>query len=76
MALLDFVLSITYFSYNGEIYQQIWGALMGSLVSAVVSNLFMEDHEEMAIATAIDEPEVETTIPYKMPISLEMKMGH
>ena len=40
MELLDFVLSTTYFSYNGEIYQQIQGAPMGSPVLVVVSNLF------------------------------------
>ena len=44
MELLDFVLSTTYFSYNGEIYQQIQGTPMGSPVSVIVSTLFMEDH--------------------------------
>ena len=52
MELLKFLLSTTYFSYNGEIYKQIQGAPMGSPVSVVVSNLYMEDHEETAIATA------------------------
>ena len=55
MELLDFIMSTTYFSYNGEIYQQIQGAAMGSPVLVVVSNLFMEDHEETAIATAPPE---------------------
>ena len=55
MELLDFVLSMTYFSYNGNIYLQIKGALMGSPVSVIVSNLFMEDHEETAITTAPPE---------------------
>ena len=55
MELLDFVQSTTYFSYNGEIHKQIQGAPMGSPVSVVVSNLFMEDHEEMAITTAPPE---------------------
>ena len=55
MELLEFVLSTTYFSYNGEIYMQIKGAPMGSPLSVVVLNLFMEDHEETAIATTPPE---------------------
>ena len=55
MELMEFVLFTTYFSYNGEIYKQIQGALIGSPVSVVMSNLFMEDHEEMATATAPPE---------------------
>ena len=42
MELLEFV----HVSYNRELYKQIPGAPMGSLVSVVVSNLFMEDHED------------------------------
>ena len=55
MALLEFVLSTTYFFYNGEIYRQIWEAPMWSLVSVVVLNLYMEDHEGTAVATAPPE---------------------
>ena len=40
--ILDFVLRSTYFQYNGSIYQQRDGAAMGSLVSAVIANLYME----------------------------------
>ena len=48
MELMAFVLSTTYFTYNGKIYQQIQGAPMGSPVSVVVANAYMEAHEEEA----------------------------
>jgi len=40
--LLHFVLRSMYFQYNGSIYEQQEGAAMGSPVSAVIANLFME----------------------------------
>ncbi len=40
--LLGFVLTTTYFSFRAQIYRQIFGAAMGSPVSAIVANLFME----------------------------------
>ncbi|KAL9967792.1 hypothetical protein ACROYT_G026086 [Oculina patagonica] len=54
--LLNFVLRSTYFQYNGSIYEQKDGAAMGSPVSAVIANIFMEDFEERAIASAIYKP--------------------
>ena len=50
--LLNFVLRSTYFQYNGSIYEQKDGAAIGSPVSAVIANLYMEEFEERAIATA------------------------
>ena len=35
----------TYFSYKNVIYKQVRGAAMGSPVSAVVANLYMEFFE-------------------------------
>ena len=52
MELLKFVLETTYFRWEGEIYQQKFGVAMGSLVSPIVVNLYMEDLEEKIIATA------------------------
>ena len=46
--LLGFVLRATYFSYNGSFYEQQEGAAMGSPVSAVFANLYMEVFEEQA----------------------------
>jgi len=49
--LLRFVLTTTYFTFRGEIYEQKYGAAMGSPVSPIVANLFMEHLEQTAIAT-------------------------
>ena len=40
--LLSLCLKSTYFSFGGEFYEQRQGAAMGSPVSAVVANLYME----------------------------------
>ena len=47
--LLEFVLRSTYFLYEGAFYEQTDGAAMGSPVSAVISNLYMEAFEEEAL---------------------------
>jgi len=56
--LLNFVLRSTYFLYNGSIYEQQGGAAMGSLVSAVIANLYMEAFEEQAIELAPYKPKI------------------
>ncbi|KAI8507604.1 hypothetical protein Bbelb_149840 [Branchiostoma belcheri] len=50
--LLSFIVTTTYFSFRGNIYQQKFGTAMGSPVSPVLANLFMEWLERQAIATA------------------------
>ena len=40
----------TQFVYNGMFYQKIFGAAMGSPVSAVIANSVMEDVEKRALA--------------------------
>ena len=52
MELLQFVVTTTYFSFRGIIYQQKFGTAMGSPVLPVIANLFMEWLEQQAIATA------------------------
>ncbi|XP_071494784.1 uncharacterized protein [Diadema antillarum] len=47
--LLSFVLRSTYFLYNDTYYEQLEGAAMGSPVSAVVANMYMEAFEEQAL---------------------------
>ena len=56
--LLDFVLRSTYFQYNGSIYEQREGAAMGSPVSAVIANFYMETFEEQAIESAPSKPKI------------------
>ena len=53
MSLLDYVMSTTYFQFDGQYYQQVHGALMGSPVSVVVSDMFMEHLKEEAMDTAL-----------------------
>ena len=50
-SLLTLCLKTTYFVYKGEFYLQKEGAAMGSPVSPIVANLYMEDFEEKAITT-------------------------
>ena len=56
--LLQLCLRSTYFSFNGEFYEQREGAAMGSPVSAVVANLYMEFFEELALRTAPARPRI------------------
>ena len=50
--LLQLCLKTTDFSYNGEFYEQRQGAAMGSPVSTVAANLYMEFFEELALQSA------------------------
>ena len=47
--LLRTCLKTTYFQYDGILYTQVEGAAMGSPVSPIVANLFMEWFEEVAL---------------------------
>ena len=49
---MKFIVTTTYFSFRGVIYQQKFGAAMGSPVSPLLANFFMEWLEKQAIATA------------------------
>ena len=42
MELLECVLSTTYFTFRGEIFSQCFGIAMGSPVSPLVANFYME----------------------------------
>ena len=52
MELLEFILTTTYFSFRNNSYRQKFGAAMGSPVSAIIANMFMEWLEKEAIASA------------------------
>ena len=54
--LLEACLKSTYFCYGGEFYEQREGAAIGSPVSAVVANLYMEFFEELALRSAPSKP--------------------
>ena len=50
--LLEFCLKNTYFSFKDQFYEQVEGAAMGSLVSPIVANLYMDYFEQKALSTA------------------------
>ena len=56
--LLEFCLKNTYLKFNGEFYEQREGAAMGSPISPIVANLFMEDLEIKAIRTSHTPPKI------------------
>ncbi|XP_078582762.1 uncharacterized protein LOC144865701 isoform X2 [Branchiostoma floridae x Branchiostoma japonicum] len=54
--LLRVCLNCTYFVYDGIFYKQIHGAAMGSPVSPIVCNLYLEHLEQRALRTAPHPP--------------------
>ena len=50
--LLQFTLTTTYFRFRGQLYRQKFGAAMGSPVSPLVADIYMEHLEQTAIETA------------------------
>ena len=56
--LLDFCLNNIYFTFQGVFYKQTKGAAMGSPVSPIVANIFMEAFGSRALATAIHPPKL------------------
>ena len=56
--LLEFCVKTTYFTFQGKMYGQVKGAAMGSPISPIVANLFMEDLETKALATAPSTPKI------------------
>ena len=50
--LLKFCLKNTYFSFQGQVYEQVEGVAMGSPVSPIIANLYMEYLEQKALSTA------------------------
>ena len=47
--LAEIFLHSTFFSYQGEFYEQTSGVAMGSPLSPIVANLFMENFEKRAL---------------------------
>ena len=52
LLLLGFCLKNTCFSFQGQFFEQVEGAAMGSPVSPIVANLYMEYLEQKALSTA------------------------
>ena len=56
ICLLEFCLRNTYFTFNGRFFEQTEGAAMGSPISPLVANIFMEEFEVQAIRTSPTPP--------------------
>ena len=56
VCLLEYCLRSTYFTFKGRFYEQQEGAAMGSPISPIVANLYMEDLETKAIQSAQNPP--------------------
>ena len=54
--MLQFCLRSTCFVFQGQHYEQIEGAAMGSPLSPIVANIFMEEFETKALETAPHPP--------------------
>ena len=54
--LLEFFLNSTYFTFQEKMYEQVEGAAMGSPISPIVANLYMEDFEMTAKNTSPQPP--------------------
>ena len=50
--LLEFCLKNTYFSFQGQFFEQVEGAAMGSPHSPIVANLYMEHFEQKALSSS------------------------
>ena len=53
LELLAFCLNNTYFVFKDTFYEQTKGAAMGSPISPIIANIFMEAFERKALATAL-----------------------
>ena len=50
-SLLEFCLTHTYFLFQGKYYEQVQGAAMGSPISPLIANIFMEEFEVQALSS-------------------------
>ena len=56
MDLLEFCLRSTYFTHRGKFYEQVEGAAMGSPISPIMANLYMENFEMRALQSSPNLP--------------------
>ena len=55
-SLLEFCLNSTSFMFQGQYYQQMEGAAIGSPLSPIIANIFMEHFEKQALESAPHPP--------------------
>ena len=56
--LVEICLTSTFFSFEGEFFEQTCGVAMGYPLSSVVANLFMEDFESRALSSSLFQPKL------------------
>ena len=56
ISLLEFCLRSTCFVFQGQYYEQVQGAAMGSPLSPIVANIFVEKFETEALETLLHPP--------------------
>ena len=56
ISLLEFCLNSTSFMFQGQYYQQMEGAAMGSPLSPIIANIFMEHFEKQVLESAPHPP--------------------
>ena len=56
VSLTGLCLNTTYFHFGGNFYEQVEGAAMGSPLSPVVANIYMQDFESRVLVTALLKP--------------------
>jgi hypothetical protein len=56
LRLFRHILTTSYFSFNSQFYEQIDGTAMGSSLSPVIVNFYMEDFEERALDLVPHKP--------------------
>ena len=52
ICLLEFCMKNTYFLFQGRYYEQLEGTTMGSPISSIMANLYMEDFEMKVLSTS------------------------
>ena len=55
-SLLEFCLTHTYFLFQGKYYEQVQGAAMGSPISPLIANIFMEEFEVKGLQSFPNPP--------------------
>ena len=58
ICLLEFCLNNTCFIFRGRFHEQTEGTTMGSLLSPIIANLYMDAFEKQAINTALHSPKL------------------
>jgi hypothetical protein len=53
LGLFLYVLTSSYFTFNGQFYGQIDGVAMGSSLFPVMANFYMEDYEKAALESPL-----------------------